>query len=254
MDNDLDRVRASWEQRAVESGASLSGVLLRNLSENANRTLDEWHATILRDALLPEVRTGARVLDLGCGYGRLSRVIASARPDIDVVGQDLSLTYCRRYLSSAGPCVVADVALSPFTGASFDALLSVTCLMYVPRENAQDALRGTYMSVALLLDGARELQDSIARLLRGRAASPTGGTGFRRDEYRELAGNAGLRVLKQGGNPALSLGLLVPGVAKSRSRIVISLLNALGAWDRNGGYSRFALHRWLLVRRDAEQA
>jgi SAM-dependent methyltransferase len=135
MDNDLDRVRASWEQRAVESGASLSGVLLRNLSENANRTLDEWHATILRDALLPEVRTGARVLDLGCGYGRLSRVIASARPDIDVVGQDLSLTYCRRYLSSAGPCVVADVALSPFTGASFDALLSVTCLMYVPREN-----------------------------------------------------------------------------------------------------------------------
>jgi len=85
MDNDLDRVRASWEQRAVESGASLSGVLLRNLSENANRTLDEWHATILRDALLPEVRTGARVLDLGCGYGRLSRVIASARPDIDVI-------------------------------------------------------------------------------------------------------------------------------------------------------------------------
>jgi SAM-dependent methyltransferase len=234
-------------------------VLLRNLSENANRALDEWHATIVREELLREVGNGARVLDLGCGYGRLSSVIASARPDIDLMGQDLSLFYCQRYRASAGPCVVADVARTPFADGVFDAVLSVTCLMYVPREHAQDALHGVAAllrpgGVALLLDGARELQESIARLVPRRTASPTGGTGFYRAEYRELAGNAGLRVLKAGGNPALSLGFLVPGLAKSQSRIVHSVLRTLGKRDRNGGYSRLALHRWLLVRREGECA
>jgi SAM-dependent methyltransferase len=256
MDRELEQVRASWEKRAAESGASLSGVLFRNLSEGANRALDQWHATILCDVLLPRVAPNARVLDLGCGYGRLSSVVASARPDVELTGQDLSLGYCRVYRESTAPCVVADVARTPFTEASFDAIFSVTCLMYVPREHAREAWRRIAAllrpgGVALLLDPARELQEAIARVRPKGSASPTGGAGFRRSEYEALAHDAGFRVIERGGNPALSLGLLIPGVARSGSARIASLLASLAARNCRGGYSRLALHRWLLVQRDS---
>jgi SAM-dependent methyltransferase len=254
MRTDLEEVRASWEQRAAEFGPSLSGVLLRNLSEDANRAIGDWTATAVRDAFLPELRKGASVLDLGCGYGRLSAVIEADRPDLRLTGQDISLGYCRQYRADNRPCVVADVARVPFADGTFDGVLSVACLMYVPRNEALDALRGiaallTPGGVALILDPGRELQQWIARAMPRRSASPTGGVGFERAEYRALAARAGFRVLKEGGNPALSLGLIVPGFAKSRRKAVTSLLASLGARDRTGGYSRFALHRWLLLRR-----
>ena len=259
MRSDLDEVRASWEQRAAEFGPTLSGVLLRNLSEDANRAIGDWTASVVRDALLPELRDGASVLDLGCGYGRLSTLIEAERPDVRLTGQDLSLGYCRQYRTDARPCVVGDVARVPFADAAFDGVLSVACLMYVPRSDALAALRGIAAllrpgGVALILDPGRELQQWIARVMPRRSASPTGGLGFERAEYRELAERAGFRVLREGGNPALSLGLIVPGFAKSRRRAVTSLLAALGARDRTGGYSRFALHRWLLLRREHDAA
>jgi len=40
------------------------------------------------------------VLDLGCGYGRLSKTIRERRPDIDVVGQDVSISYCKLFSDS----------------------------------------------------------------------------------------------------------------------------------------------------------
>ena len=149
----------------------------------------------------------------------------------------------------------AAVATVPFANASFDAILSVTCLMYVPRERAGDAWRGVAAllrpgGVALLLDPARELQETIARVRPKRSASPTGGEGFRRAEYETLARDAGFEVLARGGNPALSLGLLVPGIANSNSARIASLLASLAMRDREGGYSPLALHRWLLVRRE----
>jgi SAM-dependent methyltransferase len=156
-------------------------------------------------------------------------------------------------MSGSRPCVVADIARVPFGDATFDGVLSVACLMYVPRGDALDTLRGVAAllrpgGVALFLDPGRELQQWISRVMPRRSASPTGGVGFERSEYRELAERAGFRVLKAGGNPALSLGLVVPGFAKSRSRLVASLLASLGERDQAGGYARFALHRWLLLR------
>jgi len=255
MRTNLGDVRASWEQRAEDFGASLSGVLFRNLSDDANRAISEWHAMIVRDSFLPELGRGERVLDLGCGYGRLSAVIEAARPDILLTGQDLSLGYCRHYGATGRSCVAGDVARIPFGDATFDGVLSFACLMYVPREDAFDAFRGLAAvvrsgGVALILDPARELQQWIARAMPRRSASPTGGIGFSRDEYRELARRSGFRVLKEGGNPSFSLGMLVPGLAKSRRPWVASLLASLAARDRSGGYNRLALLRWLLLRRE----
>ncbi|MEO8671044.1 MAG: class I SAM-dependent methyltransferase [Tahibacter sp.] len=247
--------RRSWEQRATDSETCLSGVLFQGLSEHANSLLDDWHAWIVREVLLPTLPPNATVLDFGCGYGRLSAVITRARPDLRVVGQDLALPYCKLFAQSCGPCVLADATQPPFLPASMDCIVAVTSLMYVPRDRIAGTLANLHAilrpdGVILAVDPGLELQTLIARLRGGGRPSPTGGMGFGRIEYLHCLEQSGFSICEKGGNPYLSLPLLIPGVAKGRSALVAAGLARLAGMDHGkSGYARHALHRWTLARR-----
>lgn len=247
----MKRIRQLWEKRANRSGASLKGVLFRGFSEQGNLALHAWHQKLVEDRLLPCLPECALVLDLGCGYGRIGRVIAAARADACIVGQDLAAPYCRMFHDAVGPVVQADLAMSPFKDGTFHGICAITALMYVEGEArcavfteiARLLRPGGY---ALLLDPGAELL-AIMRLL-GRRPSETAGEGFGLLEYVELAQGAGLEVVDRGGNPYSSAaflftlgGRIAPGV----------FARWLHSGKSSGGYSRAALHRWLLVRRRA---
>src|SRR6185437_2568770 len=162
----LASTRNQWEQRAAQSGSQLSGVLFRGFSAKANAAMHHWHEWVVSESFLPRLTNDARVLDLGCGYGRLSKTIRERRADISVVGQDVSFSYCKLFHSGVGDCVQADGHRLPFATGVFDAVMAVTCLMYgerasVPRqiEDIRRVLRphGTL----LLLDPGCELQRLI---------------------------------------------------------------------------------------------
>ncbi|CAM0997943.1 class I SAM-dependent methyltransferase [Rhodanobacter sp. Root179] len=250
----MNDARRQWENRAAKGISSLSGVLFQGLSEQANSALHDWHAWIVREIFLPKLPMGARILDLGCGYGRLSRVIARERPDIQLIGQDLAMPYCQEFSASCGPCAVASATKPPFDANTFDGIISITCLMYVGRAEVTrtlEALRGTLKpeGVFLAVDPGYELQRLIARLRGRRSHSTTGGQGFTRDQYLESFERSSFVVTETGGNPFLSLALVVPGVAASNASWVGSALSKQGEKDqRAGGYSRFALHRWIMAR------
>ena len=247
----MSSVKEQWEKRAVKSSSLLSGVLFQGLSEQANSVLNDWHAWIVREIFLPKLPTGARVLDLGCGYGRLSKVIATERPDIHLIGQDLAMTYCRLFADAYGPCALADAAKPPFVAESFDGIISITCLMYVPRTELSQTLKtlwGILRSGGVLLsvDPGYELQHLIARLRGKQSHSPTGGQGFFRDEYRQLFERSSFSVTEVGGNSFMSSALIVPGVARSNVPWICAALTGQGRRDRRtAGYGRFALHRWI---------
>lgn len=250
----MNDARQQWENRAAKSSSSLSGVLFQGLSEQANSVLHDWHAWIVREIFLPKLPMGARILDLGCGYGRLSRIIAAERPDIQLIGQDLAMVYCREFAVSCGPCAVADATRPPFDANSFDGIISITCLMYVARAELTrtlGALRGILRpgGVFLTVDPGYELQHLIARLRGHRSHSATGGQGFTRDEYLDSFERSSFVVTETGGNPFLSLGLIIPGVAASSAPWVGSALASHGQRDhRAAGYARYALHRWIMAR------
>lgn len=247
----MDETRRSWEQRAQESNRDIKGVLFRGLSEQSNLHLHEWHAWIVLNVLLPRLPQRARLLDLGCGYGRLSDVVARARPDIEIVGQDIASGYCRIFTESHGRCVLASAMQPPFRDGCFDGILGVTCLMYAPRESVPNTLVSLNMllrprGVVLMLDPGSEMQ-KVAAVVRGRRAmSPTGGSGFGMIEYQRLLVSAGFTVAAAGGNPSLSSALLVPGIGRISERRMQAMLGWIANFDRReAGYSRFALHRWI---------
>ena len=84
---------------------------------------------------------GARVLDCGCGYGRLARPIKEAGLDA-MVGVDPSLEMARRARRAGMAVAVVDGTRLPFPDRAFDAALLFSVLTCVPRDEDQRAIVG----------------------------------------------------------------------------------------------------------------
>ena len=80
--------------------------------------------------MLPLTRA-RRVLELGCGVGRLLPDIAGRAPDASVIGCDLVEEMLRRAPPGFSRAVVDGTRL-PFAEASFDAMVSAFCIFHFP--------------------------------------------------------------------------------------------------------------------------
>jgi len=84
---------------------------------------------------LPELPSGSRVLELGCGNGKT--VSAMIQRDWDVTAIDFSsraVALCRRVITNPrhGHVMVADARWSPFRNAMFDAVFAVHMIAHLP--------------------------------------------------------------------------------------------------------------------------
>lgn len=245
-------IRELWEDRARNMGASCRGVLFKGFAESANAALDAWHKRLVTEIFEPQLSPDSTVLDLGCGYGRLVRVLAERRPDLTVVGQDISLRYCSMVAASGNIAVQGDQSALPFKCDSLGGVLAVTALMYAQRRVVADILLQLRRALRpgaplLILDPGEELRSRIERIAGRRVATATGGRGFFRDEYRRLAIAAGFHVVAQGGNPRDSLRMLLTLGGKFGWGLACRIVPR----DGLSGYSAMALHRWLLLRTPA---
>jgi ubiquinone/menaquinone biosynthesis C-methylase UbiE len=126
--------------------------------------------------MLDRLPRGARVLEVGSGGGQLAVRIAERRPDVSIVGLDLSpeqVARASRRARALGDRVrfVEGSALEmPFADASFDAVLSVASLKHWP-----DQARGMRECVRVLVPG-------------GALAVIEGDRGCRLDDARAFVG------------------------------------------------------------------
>lgn len=168
---------------------------------------------LAREALSQlEFRGDERVLDVGCGDGYVTRVIASRLPDGSVVGVDASPRMIQVARSRPDPpgadvrFLVADARDLPFAG-EFDLVVSFNALHWVADQvTALTAIARTLRAdgrviVQQVCGGPRRSLEQTAMLVCGRPRWAAAFAGFAApfvhvdpDGYPALAAAAGLRV------------------------------------------------------------
>lgn len=103
--------------------------------------VDEMFTDAEFSFVLGRVRSGDRLLDMGCGTGRFT--VPLAERVAAVTGIDLSpmmLASAQKKLADRGLTAdlrEGDMAHLPFADASFDVVVSMLALMHIPREDRQ---------------------------------------------------------------------------------------------------------------------
>jgi len=160
MTEDVEAERAYWDASAVGNGRgelfSVPGI-------------DGWEAGIdaclaqIVPALTPALRKGGRILDLGCGPGRLTFPLAERFPDATIIGVDLSpkmIHTARNVAEEMGVpntrFMIGNGRTLPRTLARLAGAFSVLTLQHLPAE----AQEGYVRSIAAKLepDGVVRLQ------------------------------------------------------------------------------------------------
>jgi 2-polyprenyl-3-methyl-5-hydroxy-6-metoxy-1,4-benzoquinol methylase len=82
-----------------------------------------------------------RVLDVGCGYGRLSIPIIKKFPGVDITGLDISENYVRLFRENTRhPAFIGALENIPAELGAFDYIVCVTVLTYLPNEKLGQAV------------------------------------------------------------------------------------------------------------------
>ncbi|MGH9391855.1 MAG: class I SAM-dependent methyltransferase, partial [Vicinamibacteria bacterium] len=207
-------LRRAWEDRERRLGSTEQAVLFKRFPRWLNHRIHRRHVDFILRNLPPHTR---RLLDVGCGYGRISREVKRRFPAIAFQGIDLCPGFAAAYSREIGPCFAGPVQDFRSDG-SYDAILIVTLLMYLDAAEHAPMLRRLWSLLApggrlLCIEPAIEMVRWWRRIMGRASASPTGGSihHFSRPELEELLGGLEGGTLREA--TAIELVPLIPGTA-----------------------------------------
>jgi SAM-dependent methyltransferase len=158
--------RAEWDAAAPDLASARRAIWNTDSPTEAERI--DLLLGVIEPALKPALRKGARVLDLGCGVGDLTRAMARRHPTVGFVGVDVSpamLDLARNQPKGPGTVrfVLGDGRTLPRVG-QLDAAWSVILFQHIPgearrgyvREVAERLKAGGILCVQLVDDDAAD--------------------------------------------------------------------------------------------------
>lgn len=138
MNQEAENNRQLWEQRSSEHLNELKGVLFKRFPESLNQYIHKAHLSFVLDNITSDSQ---KILDAGCGYGRISMEILKKFPQADISGLDVSDTYVELYKKNTGRnAFQGNMGSLPEALGKFDLIVCVAVLMYVPNEEVQQTI------------------------------------------------------------------------------------------------------------------
>ena len=184
-------IRDDWHQRQQEHGNQPRAVLMKGLHPLINESIDSWHRDVMRAAFAActAPASGARILDLGCGFGRLADEIT--RLGHVPVGLDFTQQFCVGFAAAHGMAVCGDQTALPFVDGAFGGAYSVTSLMYLDRDEARSALLELDRCLGpdgliLVLEPCREFNQLVRTLLPKKRGERLAMPGFSRHDFHDI--------------------------------------------------------------------
>jgi SAM-dependent methyltransferase len=211
-----DWVEASeraWEARQRSLGCTPRAVLFKRFPVWLNAWLHRRHVDFLLQNLPPRAE---RILDVGCGYGRISLAVKRVNPNVGIEGVEFCEPFAEEFERRVGRCY--RVPIQEFRPEHrYDAIVVVTLLMYLSEDDRSRVLSVLWDGLRpggrlICIEPAAEIAALERRILRRR--EPADATsGVRRFRAAELA--ADLRALPGASIKAASSIRLLPGIASS---------------------------------------
>ena len=102
------------------------------------------------------ITRGSRILDLGCGHGRITELLVEKVSSLDIVGVDMTRALLDSFIVRSGSneskieLMCADITKLPLDDDGFDAVVSSRVFQYLP-----DPLLGVHEAVRVLKPGSR---------------------------------------------------------------------------------------------------
>ncbi len=223
------KITSAWEERSKKYKDKIEGVLPKSLPRYVNDYLDEWMYEVIKNAIDEEKKV--KILDLGCGFGRISKRILKDFPKANIIGIDIAKTYVDIYNNSLNPrakAYVGDIKEIKFKPLSFDVIIIVTTLMYITVLNEQIKVIKKIKEILkkngkVILIERNSIGYNIINLggliplLRGSSFAEIESTSFYKKDIVKLLRTQGFKLLTTRGLPVWTLFL--------PAEILIGLIN-----------------------------
>ncbi len=177
MTERIEQLKRDWDERSERLGLTKRAVLFKRFPDWLNQSIHRQHARFIIDNTTQD---NGLVLDVGCGYGRLSLELAAHFPGLGFQGVDLCTEFATEYERLLGRCYNGPI--QDFrTDDRFNLILIVTTLMYLTEREHEEVLQRLWSMLKpegriVCIEPASELFRLWRRLTGRESASPTGGT------------------------------------------------------------------------------
>lgn len=130
-----DMIAKLWQERGLKYGDTLQSVCFANLPGQINSLIHDWQINQVYNFLSDFTQDAAvRVLDIGCGWGRIAKPLSEKFPRWQITGVDPAPSMVELFnknLTGYGQAQIGSLPKLKFPDQSFDVIVIVTTLMYL---------------------------------------------------------------------------------------------------------------------------
>lgn len=131
---------AQWEKRNKIFRSSPKEVLFKSLPNVFNEYIHHWQLKKILSEIAP-YSGEINIIDIGCGYGRISLMFSEKFPDANITGIDISKNYVELFQKKTGENAFVGFA-EDFSLQSdyYDYIICITVLMYIDKDKIEKTI------------------------------------------------------------------------------------------------------------------